>query len=432
MSADFDEAHALFVAGIDDFEAARYAEAEKKFTASLTRLPGRPSTIANLAATQIRLGRPAEALRTLEGIAPADAANPEPWRHRGEALHQLGRYDEALACYDKVLAVEPDSTAAWYHRAAALDALRQHEPTLDALERVLALEATNAEAWLRHGQTLQRLERLDPAIASYDKAIALDRNFVIAWTCRGSLLKDIGRSDEAAGCFREALARGGDAEINRYLLASVIGADTPLAAPKAYVEELFDDYASEFDEHLVGVLRYQGHDLLIAHLRKLMGREFRHALDLGCGTGLCGKLICGLADEVTGVDLSQRMLDRAAALGIYRSLIHGDVVEFLEGTDGHHDLVVAADVFIYIGDLERVFGGVRRVLEPGGIFCFSTERADDDKDFELRTSLRYGQSERYVRRLAAQHGFEVLDVLQRPLRDDKQQSIEGLYAYLSA
>ena len=289
-----------------------------------------------------------------------------------------------------------------------------------------------ADTWLRHGQTLQRLQRLDPALASYANAIALDRSLVIAWTCRGSLLKDIGRSDEAAGCFREALARGGDTEINRYLLASVTGEGTPPAAPKAYVEELFDDYASEFDEHLVGVLCYQGHDLLIAHLRKLMGRKFRHALDLGCGTGLCGKLICGLAAEVTGVDLAQRMLDRAAALGIYRSLIHGDVVEFLESTDGRHDLVVAADVFIYIGDLDRVFGGVRRVLEPGGIFCFSTERADDDKDFELRTSLRYGQSERYVRRLAAQQGFEVLDVLQRPLRDDKQQSIDGLYAYLSA
>ena len=430
MSSEFERARALFVVGVAAFEAARYVDAEKSFAASLELLPGRSSTLVNLAATLLRLGRPDEAIATLDRM-PDEAANgADPWRHRGEALHQLQRYDEALASYDKALTLDSANAATWFHRAAALDALRRHDDALAALDRVIAIEPANGEAWLRRAQTLQHLERDEPALAAYDRAIDLDRAMSTAWTNRGGLLKDMGRLDDAAQSFREAIDRGGDRDFNSYLLASVTGADIPGAAPNGYVEQLFDDYAGEFDQHLVRVLRYQGHDLLIAHLRRIAPREFTSALDLGCGTGLCGKLIRAVADDVTGVDLSQRMLDHAAQQKIYSRLIHADVVEFLRGTDSRHDLVVAADVFIYIGDLAPVFEGIARVLEPGGIFCFSTERADDERDFELRTSLRYGQSERYVRRLASEYGFEVVDTLQHPLREDKQASIAGLYAYL--
>ena len=430
MSAEFEKARALFVAGVEAFDASRYVDAQKCFAASLELLPARSSTLINLAATLVRLGRPSEAIDALDRMPDQSTSGADPWRHRGEALHQLQRYDEALMSYDRALSLDSASAATWFHRAAALDALQRHDDALAALDRVIAIEPASAEAWLRRGQTLQQLERDEPALASYDKAIELDRTMVVAWTNRGGLLKDMGQLEDAAQSFREAIDRGGDREVNSYLLASVTGADIPGAAPKAYVEQLFDEYASAFDQHLVGVLRYQGHDLLIAHLRRCDPREFQSALDLGCGTGLCGKLIRAVADDVTGVDLSQRMLDRAAQRKIYARLIHAEIVEFLRETDSRHDLVVAADVFIYIGDLAPVFEGIARVLEPGGIFCFSTERADDDKDYELRTSLRYGQSERYVRRLASGYGFEVADVLRHPLREDKQASIAGLYAYL--
>ena len=122
MSADFDRARAHFVNGVEAFEVSRFDDAEREFNASLALLPGRVSTLANLAATQIRLGRPRQALETLDAIGDA-GANADPWRHRGVALHELGRYDEALECYDRVIALEPSNARAWYHRAGALDAL---------------------------------------------------------------------------------------------------------------------------------------------------------------------------------------------------------------------------------------------------------------------------------------------------------------------
>ena len=80
------------------------------------------------------------------------------------------------------------------------------------------------------------------------------------------------------------------------------------------------------------------------------------------------------------------------------------------------DVVLAADVFIYVGDLALVFRDAARVLKAGGIFAFSVERADPARDFVLMPNGRYAQSEDYVRRLAGASGFDVLETLETTIR----------------
>ena len=184
-------------------------------------------------------------------------------------------------------------------------------------------------------------------------------------------------------------------------------------------------------KHLVGVLHYRTPAVLTENLKGLGSRRFRHALDLGCGTGLCGPLVKPIVDQLDGVDLSPQMLEKARALAVYERLVHADVATYLQATDQRYDLVLAADVFVYIGDLEPVFSGVRRVMDQGGVFCFSAEIPEGSNDFELNASLRYGHSERYIRGLAAQHGFAVIKILHHPLRVDRDRPVDGLYVYLS-
>ena len=57
------------------------------------------------------------------------------------------------------------------------------------------------------------------------------------------------------------------------------------------------------------------------------------------------------------------------ALGLYDALCHGELVAYLEATEERFDLVVAADVFIYVGALEAAFAGVRRVAAAGALVC---------------------------------------------------------------
>ena len=384
MSANFEAAQAAFVSGVQAFEAGELPRAEALFLDSLRLLPGRPSTLVNLAAVRHRLGRPAE----------------------------------ALAALDEALAVQPEDAPAWFH----------------------------------HGQLLQVLERPNDALRSYERVLAIDATQGTAWTQRGSLLKDMGRLDDAAHSFRNALAHGGDAELNGYFLASVEAgrgtavqgsAATPPSAPRHYVEALFDSYAQGFDEHLVGKLGYRT-PWLIAEM--LLGAppgaaaatfsgtqpRWRAALDLGCGTGLMAKPLAPHCAALDGVDLSSLMLARAHALGRYRHLVHADVAEHLHGTPERHDLVVAADVFIYIGDLARVFAGVQRVLDAGGLFAFSVEEAEATVErFELRASSRYAHSERYLRTLAAAHGLSVTTLSRTTLRHEQRRPIGGLLVLLT-
>jgi predicted TPR repeat methyltransferase len=161
------------------------------------------------------------------------------------------------------------------------------------------------------------------------------------------------------------------------------------------------------------------------------GRRFTRALDLGCGTGLCGAWMKACAEHLTGVDLSQGMLEKARGLGLYDDLLQGDVAEHVASLATAPDLVVAADVFIYVGELREVFEGLARAMPPGGVFAFSLERAGDaGPGVVLQPSLRYAHSARYLRELAAATGWRIERLAEAPIREDQRESIPGLYAVL--
>lgn len=357
---DFEAAKAAFLQGLQHQQARRWDAAEEAYRSSLQHLPGRPSTLTNLAAVLNATGRPAQALPLLAQALAADPGNADAWFQQAEAQATLGALPDALASIERVLALQPEAGA--------------------------------------------------------------------AWSRRGGLLKDLGRPQEAVTALQRALALGADVEINRYLLASLEGRDAPPLPPPGYVQALFDSYATGFDEQLVDKLQYRAPEQLVHGLPRA---AFRSALDLGCGTGLVGRLLRPRVQALHGVDLSGGMLGRARALGMYDTLDQAEIAQHLAETRHRHDLVVAADVFIYLGDLAAVFSGVRRVLDDDGVFAFSVELADDAVAFELRPSSRYAQSERYLRELAAAHGFGWLALRSGALRLEQRTPIEGLYAWLT-
>ena len=422
-------ARAHFVDGVQAFESGDWVAAEVAFRASMHALPGRPSTLMNLAATLTRLGRPADALPLLDEALAAEPGSTQALCHRGAALGALGRADAAVQCYSEALTLQPGLVPALFQRAVQLNFLGRPAQALADLVQVTALQPQDGEAWFHHAQTLHALGRNDDALQGYDRALALDPGVANTWSRRGSLLNDMGRLDEAARCFQQALVQGGDSELNAYFLAAVSAGAVPSAAPRAYVEQLFDNYAAQFDEHLVAGLGYRTPQLLAALLPQ--GRHFDAALDLGCGTGLMAPLLLAVCDAVDGVDLSAQMLDKARALGLYRHLWHADVVAQLQNSVDRYDLVLAADVFVYVGELDAVFAGVARVLLSGGVFLFSVEEADAGQALQLRPSARYAHSQGYVAGLAAAHGFAVQHVERQTLRHDQGRPIAGLLMRLA-
>ena len=390
-----EQSRQTFFEGIAHFEAGRLDEARHCFERCQALTPGRPSVLGNL----------------------------------GVTLFKLGQVGEALPLLREAVAGEPQFRDAWVGLGLAHESEGDWAPAADALRHALALQDDTPALWLTLGECEARLARRPEALRAFDRALELDPADARTWSVRGSLLRELGQLAAAAHSFEKAIELGADPDLHAYYLASVRGGPAPTRPPRQYVEALFDDYAADFQAHVVGQLGYRAFEVL---LRPIVdsGRRFRAALDLGCGTGLCAPLLRPCCDVVDGVDLSVRMLEQAATLGLYRELIHAELGEFLAATDRRADLVVAADVLNYVGDLASVVASVARLLEPDGLFAFTVELSTDGSDLNLQSSLRYAHSEASVRRLAQWSGLRIDALWQAALRHDRGKALPGLCVHL--
>lgn len=362
-----------------------------------------------------------EAVSVAKRAVASDDASAELHGYLGSALAAAGEADGALEHYRRAVALAPD-IAQWQLNLA--DALLKSENFVEAANgyrRVLALSPDNALAHASLGYAEEKQGRLDAAADGYKRAVAIDPKLIAGHQYLGNLLMARGATQAAIACFARILEIDPDHPVG-HLINTLSGRDSE-HAPAKYVAELFDQYADRFDSHLVGKLGYQAPDLLVAAIREITGAmapEGR-ALDLGCGTGLSGVALAPLATEIVGVDLSAKMLEKARARNLYSRLEQQELVAMMqEEQAAAYRFVFAADVFVYIGDLNPVAAQARRLLESRGYFAFSVESLDalresgaarpDAPDYQLHAKGRYAHSLSYLSGVALAHGFEVVRV----------------------
>jgi len=253
--------------------------------------------------------------------------------------------------------------------------------------------------------------------------------FAPAWFLLGEAREALGDRAGAIAAFRAALTADDSDRQGAAVRLACLGALPPVAMPTAYIRTLFDGYAAGFEDSLVGRLGYRGPDLLLDALARAGApASFSNVLDLGCGTGLAGTAIRPHARRLTGVDLSPRMLEAARAKGVYDRLAEAECMTFLRGeavAGARHDLVLAADVFIYFHELMQVPRFALPVMAPGALLAFSVETHDGDGVI-LRDTLRYAHGEAHVRHALAQGGMELALLESAPARNEKGEPVPGL------
>ena len=110
----------------------------------------------------------------------------------------------------------------------------------------------------------------------------------------------------------------------------------------------------------------------------------------------------------------------------------GDAEAFLSAFPAQSaDLVAAADVLVYLGDLDPIFVAVRRVLAPSGLFAFSVE-AGEGADYRLRPTMRFAHSETYLRAAAAKAGLVPLLIQAAATRREAGGEVAGWIAVFCA
>ena len=257
-------------------------------------------------------------------------------------------------------------------------------------------------------------------------ALQLAPNWAMGWFRAGEMHEAAGQMQAAVEAWRMSLKLEPTDRPGAALKLQLIDASPATERPpSAFVEMLFDQYAEKFDHALVETLRYRVPELLMAAIATTGRVGFEHVVDLGCGTGLMGLKLRPVAKQLDGYDISAEMLRKARVKGVYDQLIKADLQE-LEFAGEAADLVTAADVFMYLGALDRVFSSVMKILASGGLFAFSVERLAGEGVFELQASRRYAHSEEYVHGLIAAVGLRLVSLDRVVIRQDRREPVEGL------
>jgi predicted TPR repeat methyltransferase len=242
----------------------------------------------------------------------------------------------------------------------------------------------------------------------------------------GNLYAQIEKNKEAIEYYRQAIVLDPEDRQGAMLKIQLLGAPAS-TLPHAFVETLFDQYATRFDAHLQGALAYDVPRALYELLRTERP-DFKpgRILDLGCGTGLSAQHFTGDGAWIEGVDLSAGMLEQAKKKNIYDQLTQDDLQHFLESGVEVFDLVIAADVLNYVGELTGVFAAVKKRLAPSGLFIFSIQepRSEID-DFILDESHRYSHSENYIARKLIDSKLFQTAYEKHILRKDRGKAVLG-------
>ena len=414
----------------------RAAEALERVQAALRidRMEARYHYVAAISLAS--LDRGAEAIESFRRALKFRPSFVEARGNLGVLLERSGQLAEAAECYRKVATDNRNDVTAWDRLGHCARLLGRSDESIAALRQSLALRADSAAT---HNELalalLQEGNRAD-ALSSFRRAVDLDPRFLPAWANLAKVLYlEFGASPpdereplrrQVLEAFDRVLALEPGHEEFRFLRDAVSGThvDRP---PEGYVTAFFDRFAPQFDEHLTGKLRYGAPAVAREMLQPWLAlRAPVRVLDIGCGTGLSGKIVRDRSASLAGVDLSSQMLERARALAIYDRLEQSEAVAFLERCAQRScDLILALDVFIYVGALDRILPAIARVLDAGGRLLCSVEELEAG-DFALAPTGRYRHARGYVERIGAGAGLALAEARPFVVREEAGRGIEAL------
>lgn len=348
----------------------------------------------------------------------------------GNILYEVDRFDEAAAAYEQAIALLPE--AGTFNNLGAVRRVQERRAEARAAyQAALDLDPKHGHAHHNMGNLLASLGEMREAVQHYCTAFTLRPSDPSIARQLGVAYSVLGRNEEAAAVYRDWLVREPDNAVARHMLAACSGEQVPGRASDACVAQMFDAFASSFDVKLAQ-LGYRAPELCGAALRAALGapQKDQSVLDAGCGTGLCGPLLAPFARKLTGVDLSQQMLNRARPGGFYQELVHAELTEYLASTREPFDVIVSADTLVYFGALDAVLAAAAGALRSGGVLVFSVERANGElageRGHHLDAHGRYQHTESYLRSALEAVGFAVSGMDAGVLRNEAGAPVEGI------
>uniref|UniRef100_A0A7S4SZQ1 Methyltransferase domain-containing protein n=1 Tax=Ditylum brightwellii TaxID=49249 RepID=A0A7S4SZQ1_9STRA len=374
----------------------------------------------------------------------------KPWENLATSLLQLFQNSDSSGESDRLEVIETiEDSILDLER----EILRSNSRSDSVRDRVLSL------FYCLYGQTLMTL--------------SVSECYSLAQRPRSLLIKTSGSSKDQAQCqdnaenaLRNALTIDATNAAAQESLSTLLQRQVNVHERKSteFVSELFDSFADTFDNKLLNNLQYKVPSIIGDLASKVLDtekRSFHHVLDAGCGTGLVARHIHTLSDGLMiGIDASAKMLDIAKKCTksygcglppppqaaensqdnfLYQALLEMDLEQMtLENTlrpfvQNHEqqetfDLIIAADVLVYFGELETILDTFSKLSSTGSSLIFSCERTTQDQaplGYRLQESGRFAHSKDYVIDTATSKGYKISFYEEIIPRMEKGEEVRG-------
>jgi len=304
----------------------------------------------------------------------------------GTLLYEQKRTAEALDEYRLAVQLSPDMPEISYNLSLILKETKDFEEALGLMFNAHLKDKANETYMISLVETLGEFFKIDA-----EKALKIAENW---------------QKQETDNLF------------SKRILAALSGVDDK-EHDSQYAEKLFDNFANTYEETLSKLNPH-----IIKKFKELNPQLSGVILDLGCGTGLAAEQLSYSNAQFDGVDISQKMLDEAKKKGIYRHLYKEDILSFLRKHNlKDYDLVIAFDVFCYMGDLKEILEPLKK-----SSLWFSIESADEEmnKDFYMTSCARYKHKKSYVLRLLEELKFKSVETFELVLRQENGEDVKGV------
>jgi len=417
----------------------------------------------NLGNTLVHLEKFDEALNCFSMSIELNPQEPQFLVNRSNAWILLREFDRALVDLNASITMDKSLAIAYANRANLFSERGAYREALEDIRIAIDLDKTNAEFYFNCGNIHTVLGNFDQSIKAFHTACVLDNKFIQAFINLSNLLfitgiytdairvlregyeinpnsvqlaielgdclLKLGHTQKAHQIYSSALLTDPTNEELLYSLSSIDGTSPPAKAPLNYVKRLFNNYASTYNDHLQNILQYKVPNYLKEQIFKFNPQTPNRALDLGCGTGLVGKALLGFYKKIDGVDISVQMLKKCTETRIYNQLYLDDIEYFIKTSNSTYDLIIASDVFIYLGSLDEIFNSISKKLNPFGLFAFSIE-SSNNADFVLQPTKRYSHSLGYIEKISCTLGFKIIEISHELIRKELPKEVLGFTVLL--
>lgn len=411
-------------AAVGLYKAGQLLESEAAFEKLKSENSENPDVHNLLGVVQGALGKSDEAVENIKKAIDLKSDSHFFYYNLGQVYKRNYKIDEAITANENSYERNSKYYPAIRELIILLRYRDKYEDALKVAQEAYQNFPDNDDLLNLTGEIYNSLGNILEAENFFAKAIELNENNFHACANLGHLVHGRGETERSKELFEKSLAINPNQPIIQHSLASVTG-ETPDKPAEEFVVSLFNFYANNFDEHMKA-LNYKVPEIINEAVRKRLGEKARDLviIDLGCGTGTAARLLADIKSYILGVDLSVKMIEVSDKTRLYDDLQQGDVVDAIKNFEKQADLIIAADVFIYVGALEDLFASAKDVLKEKGILAFSIEELDGD-GFKLAETSRYKHSMSYIEVLADKNNFAIVHNQETGIRKQFDKEIPG-------